>query len=171
MKAHRYIEICMLCVHFLGHKNLECCITVSTLVTQLAANMVDFFSLMSRQYFCGLSKRCSRSQQRLSARWQAIFLATCAPHIVCRLTSSLDSGNTGPFIFPRTVSHPNLVKCRAKAGAFALTESKLEKKKNRPLFIANTIAATIFQPHVWLLRSVLCREMPEFTVHGSRFNR
>lgn len=49
MKVHRYIEICMLYVHFIVHKNLECCIIVSTAVTQLAANMVDFFFLMSCQ--------------------------------------------------------------------------------------------------------------------------
>lgn len=122
----------MLCVHFPVHKNLECCIIVSTVVTQRAANMVDFFSLMSCQYFCGLSKRRSCSQQRLSARWQANFLATCAPHIVCRLKSSLDSENIGPFIFPRTVSHPNLVKCRAKAGVFALTE--VLKKESSPFY-------------------------------------
>lgn len=103
---------------------------VSTAVMQL----FFFLPLMSCQYFCGSSKRRSRSQQRLSARWQANFLATCAPHIVCRLTSSLDSGNIGPFIFPRTVSHPNLVKCRAKARVFVLTESKVLKKESSSFY-------------------------------------
>lgn len=84
MKAHRYIEICMLCVHFLVHKNLERCIIVSTVVRQLAANVVDFFFLSCRASIfavrlSGVAVASGGYQQDgREFFWQHVLLTLCA---------------------------------------------------------------------------------------------
>lgn len=85
MKAHRYTETCMLYVHFIVHKNLERCINVSTVVTQLAANMVDFFFNLSCRAsifaVCLNGVDAASSGYQRDGRqifWQHVFLTLCA---------------------------------------------------------------------------------------------